>query len=288
MSRTVNALCIDLEHWYCSEFLTSYLPEKRQDQIIESLVPLLNLLDKYRVKATFAVLGTVAELHPEVVKEIFLKDHEVACHGYSHKMLHHLGKDRFEEEIKKSVELLQSITGEKPIGFRAPSFSLNNSTRWALEILIKNGFHWDASIFPIKTMLYGVPNAPLHIYKPSLADLTKNDPDGALIEFPMTVFRIMGVNVPVAGGFYLRVLPFWFLKFAIKRVIKERPAIVYIHPWETYSKTPRLRDIPVFSRFVTYYGINSALDKFERLLRTFEFTSVREVLELEKSDNRVV
>lgn len=274
-----NALCVDLEEWWCSEFLTKYLPEEKEEQVVEAVMPLLELLDKHNTKATFFVLGIVAEKHPELISAIHEKGHEIASHGYSHKTLYELGEEKFEEEIEKSVRLLKSITGEKPIGFRAPSFSLDNSTKWALKVLIENGFKYDASIFPIKTNLYGVPKAPLYPYRPLLEDVTKEDTNSSIIEFPMTVLKL-GINIPVAGGFYLRVLPFWFVKWALRRVNKERPAIIYVHPWETYSKTPRLRNAPLFSKFVTYYGIHSTLEKFELLLQEFEFSPVKEVLSI--------
>ena len=261
-----NALVIDLEHWYSNEFLTKYLPPEKVDQDIEAVKPILYLLDKYNVRVTFAVLGTYAERHPEIVKYIYDKGHEIQSHAYSHKTLHELGKDAFEDEIKKSVNLLKSITGERPVGFRAPSFSIDNSTKWAFEVLVKYGFKYDSSIFPIKTMLYGEPKAPVSIYRPSKGDVTENDPNGSIIEFPMTVLKF-GMNIPLAGGFYLRVLPLWFLRFGIRSVNKKRPAIVYIHPWETYPKTPRLK-LPLFSRFVAYYGINSSLSKLEYLLKS--------------------
>lgn len=273
----INALCIDLEYWWCSEFLTKYLPEEREDQIVESVIPILELLDRYKTKASFFILGAVAERYPEMVKNIFDKGHEIASHCYSHIMLQNLGKEKFEEELERSVDLLYSITGERPIGFRAPSFSLDNSTIWALEILSRHGFRYDASVFPIKTMLYGVPKAPLHIYRPSMDDITKEDSDGRIIEFPMSIIKL-GRNIPIAGGFYLRVLPLWFLKFAIRRVNRAKPAIVYVHPWETYHKTPRLDNISRFSKFVTYHGINSTLEKLECLLREFKFAPVREIL----------
>ncbi|MCD4651051.1 MAG: polysaccharide deacetylase family protein [Candidatus Cloacimonetes bacterium] len=272
----INALVVDLEHWHSNEFLTEYLPTNKVDQVPESAKPILDLLDKYNTNATFAVLGSVAEKHPELVKEIHEMGHEIASHACSHKTLHELGKDAFEDEMKRSVDLLKSITGKCPVGFRAPSFSIDNSTKWAFDVLEKYGFEYDASIFPIKTMLYGVPDAPLHIYRPSKEDITKHDPNGKIVEFPMTVLKI-GKNIPIAGGFYLRVLPLWFLKAGIRNVNKNRPAIIYIHPWETYPKTPRLK-VPLFSRFVTYYGIDSALKKFEGLLKEFKFGTIEEVV----------
>ena len=276
----INALCIDLEPWYSAELVRKYLPETEgdeDDQVIESVTPILNLLDRYKTRATFAVLGIVAERYPQLVKDIFNKGHEIASHAYSHRMLQDLGQEAFEDEIKKSVNLLASITGEHPIGFRAPSLSLNNATRWALPILLKYGFRWDASICPIRTFLYGAPGAPLHPYQPSLHDVTKEDVNGQLVELPMTTLRI-GVRFPVAGGFYFRVSPLWLTKSAIRRVNRTRPVNVYIHPWETYPNTPRVRNMPLFHRFVTYYGIDSVLDKLERILGEFEFRPVREVL----------
>jgi len=274
-----NAIVVDLEPWNSIELLREHITSEPVDQVRDSVRPILEVLDRYNTKATFAVLGSLALKHPELIKEIYDNGHEIASHAWSHKTLYELGKDAFEDEIKMSVEILESITGVSPVGFRAPSFSINNSTKWAFEILEKYGFEYDASVFPIKTMLYGVPNAPLHIYRPSQEDVAKEDPDGSILEFPMTVLNLgrINKNIPIAGGFYMRMLPLWFLKYGIRKVNKERPAIIYIHPWETYAETPRLQ-IPQFSRFVTYYGIGSALKKFDNILSEFNFAPIREVL----------
>jgi polysaccharide deacetylase family protein (PEP-CTERM system associated) len=240
------------------------------------LNPLLELLNKHKITATFAVLGKVAKEHPRIISQIHENGHEIASHSWSHKTLYELGPLDFEDEISRSIDLLSSITGERPLGFRAPSFSINENTKWAFKILEKYKFEYDASIFPIKTMLYGVPGAPLQIYKPSREDITKNDPNGKIVEFPMTVLKI-GKNIPISGGFYFRFLPLWFLKYGIKRVNQERPAILYIHPWEVYSQTIRL-DLPCVERLITYYGINSSLRKLEELVNEFEFTTIQNVL----------
>lgn len=272
----INALVVDLEHWYSPELLKNYLPEDPADQIPDSVAILLEVLDKHNVKATFAVLGSVAEMHPRLIEDIHDAGHEIASHAWSHKTLYELNEEKFENEIKKSVDFLTRIIGETPIGFRAPSFSIDNSTKWAFNILIKYNFKYDASIFPIRTQLYGVPDACLHIYRPSAENVAKDDPYGKIVEFPMSVLKI-GWNIPISGGFYLRVLPIWFIKYAIKRVNKDRPAILYIHPWEVYPETPKLK-LPLFPRFVSYYGIHSALNKLDELLSEFEFGPIRDVL----------
>jgi peptidoglycan-N-acetylglucosamine deacetylase len=276
----INALCVDLEPWYSAEIVKKYLPENyhtEDDQVIESTSLILKLLDKFNAKATFAVLGIVAEKYPELIKDIHKKGHEIASHAYSHKTLYELGEIEFEKEIIKSINLIESIIGVKPTGFRAPSFSLNNSTIWALNILVKYHFKYDASVFPIKTNLYGVPNAPSRIYKPSLIDIAKEDLSGNIVEFPMPCLKL-GINFPVTGGFYLRSLPLAYQKYAIKIINRTRPVILYIHPWEVNPQVPKLKNMPLFPRLITYYGINSSLNKIELLLKSFQFVPIYTVL----------
>lgn len=274
----INALSIDLEYWHSAEFVSDHASNIIENQIEKSVVPILDLLDKYDVKATFFVLGVLAENNPSIVKMVHEKGHEIASHCYSHKPLHVLGKKGFENELKKSIEILEGITKEEVIGFRAPSFSVNNSTRWAFEMLEKAGIRYDSSVFPIETSLYGVPDAPLQIYNPSINDIALEDPDGMIVEFPLSTVKLFR-NIPISGGFYFRLLPYWFVKFAIKKINLERPAIIYLHPWETSADTPRL-NLPLTHKFVTYYGLRNTLKKFEKILQDFKFAPVREVLEL--------
>ena len=274
----INAVSIDLEFWYSGEPFSNYLKDKVDTQIEDSTDFLLALLNKYNVRATFFVLGELAEGYPSLIKMIHKQGHEISSHGYSHKKLYMLNKDSFEKELKKSIEILESITGEKPIGFRAPNFSLDNSTKWVFRTLEKYGFKYDSSIFPIKTQFYGVPNAPLEPYKLSMDDITKIDDNSKIIEFPLSVVKIIK-NVPIAGGFYFRILPFSFIRLAIKKVNKDRPIIVYIHPWEIYPKTPKV-NIPFPINFLSYYKMESVLKKFENILKNFKFAPIKEVLQI--------
>ncbi len=274
----INALSIDLEYWYSAELVKRFVPEKKEDQVIEAIMPLLSLLDKYDIKATFFVLGTLAEKYAELIKLIHGKGHEISSHAYSHKTLYELGEVGFEVEIIKSNNILKSITKESPIGFRAPTFSINNSTKWAFKILAKYGFKYDSSIFPIKTKLYGVPNSPITPYKPSENDVSKHDPDGEIIEFPLSVAKI-GINIPIAGGFYFRFLPAYFIENAIRVINKTRPVVIYLHPWEMNTNTPRI-SLPLSSRFITYHEISSTSNKLEGLIKKFKFAPIREVLDL--------
>lgn len=279
-----NAFTIDLEEWYHPEFVTKFVPaHQRKDQVEDAVSPLLELLDRYDTRATFFILGQVAEKHPELIEKIYEEGHEIASHGYSHKHLHELSKEKFEDDLRKSMNMLESIIKEKIIGFRAPSYSIDQDTAWALDILERLGCKYDSSVFPLrfrKKSLYGVRNAPLYPYSPSKEDITKesDDRNRKIIEFPLSIVKLSGIKIPVAGGAYLRLLPAWFLRLAIKKINKEeRPAIIYVHPWETYEKTPRIK-LPFPHSQITYYGINSALKKVESLLRNFEFGTAKDVL----------
>jgi polysaccharide deacetylase family protein (PEP-CTERM system associated) len=274
----INALSIDLEFWYSGEPYSEHLPDIIEDQLDEAVVPLLDLLNRYNTHATFFILGSTAEKYPSLIKTIYRQGHEISSHGYTHKRLCMLNRISFEEEVRKSVELLKSITGEKPIGFRAPSFSMDNSTKWAFEILEKYDFKYDSSVFPFKTRLYGVPNAPLGPYKPSMEDIAKIDDNYKIVEFPPSVIKFLK-NIPIAGDHYFRLLPFWFIRLAIRKINSERPALIFIHPWETYPETPRV-NLPFPNSFIVYYGIRSSLKKIEQLLKEFDFAPIKYVLKL--------
>lgn len=273
----INALSIDLEEWYHSE-----LVEGRRStfsQVEDATKPILDLLDRYQTKASFFVVGEVAEQNPDLIRSIFQKGHEIGCHSFSHKLLWNLDENLFREELERFHSVIEKILGKIGMrGFRAPCFSIDNRNRWALRVLLDFGYQYDASIFPLKiSPLYGISGAPTRPYRISLEDVRKEDPQSPLMEFPLCPLVIGRLRVPISGGFYLRVLPLSFLHWGLKRINRSQPFVVYFHPWEGYEKTPRFK-LPRHKRVISYYGICSALKKFEFLLKHFRFARVDQVL----------
>jgi peptidoglycan-N-acetylglucosamine deacetylase len=281
-SSVANALTIDLEDWFhpelVREHLDSGLPEGRLLEIVPSI---LNLLNRYRVKATFFILGEAASQFPSLVQRIDQEGHEIGCHGMSHRMLGDLGQEGFKKELEDFRALIREILGDVTIrGFRAPTFSLNPNTRWALPILRDFGYLYDSSIFPKKLFwnpLYGLDHAPRRPYRISFDDLRREDPGSPLWEFPAAIARVGGIDLPVSGGFYLRTLPAFLFRWALKRMNEGGPFYVYLHPWEFDEKTPRV-SLPFLSREATYYGIRSVFPKLEGLLKRFSFSRMDEIL----------
>ena len=277
--KKINALAIDLEEWYHSELVEGRRSSFSQAE--EATGPILELLDRYQTRASFFVVGEVAERNPHLIQSIFERGHEIGCHGYSHKLLWKLDEGLFREELNQFHSVIERIVGKiKVKGFRAPCFSLDNRSKWALRILLEYGYQYDASIFPVKiNPLYGVSGAPTQPYRISLEDVREEDPKSPLMEFPMSPLKIGRLKIPIAGGFYLRMFPLPFLTWGLGRINRSQSFLLYFHPWEGCEKTPRLK-LPLLNRVISYYGISSALKKFEFLLRHFKFARVDQVLGL--------
>jgi len=264
-----NILSIDVEEVFHGEYARQYKSEKMNYRTPENIPSILKFLGEKGVKATFFIVGEIAEKFPEIIEMILEEGHEVAFHGWNHEPLWRLTPDRFSEEIR----IFKSIHPQC-IGFRAPSFSLNNKTKWALSILKEAGFSYDSSIFPTWTPLYGVYSAPIYPYTPSLTnDIAKEDEGKSILEFPLSVYELLGLRIPIAGGFWLR---FWNLKL-IKRGIrkmneKSYPAVFYIHNWELDEGLPTI-NMGIFGNFQVYYNLNKTKRKLMFLLKEFHFTN---------------
>lgn len=273
-----HALSFDVEDWYHPELVRPYVSEASGSIISEATHEVLVLLERHGVRATFFIVGEVAARYPDLVREIHAAGHEVACHGMSHRPLWDLTPDSLRAELKAFANVVTPLVGENPVvGFRAPTFSLDNRTAWAINVLREFAYQYDSSIFPVRTPLYGVQDCPSGPYYLSSGDVTRAGQPGDFVEFPLPAFRWACLKVPVGGGFYLRAVPFGVLVSLLRRVAKKAPFVLYVHPWEMYREIPRETLSPL-SRLVSYYNIEGATAKLEGLLRIFAFAPIREVL----------
>ena len=268
-----NILSIDLEDYFCD--LPFELWANYKERVVKNTKIILRHLDSYKAQATFFTLGYIAEKHPELIEEIIAKGHEISSHGYYHKDLRKISPSEFEKELSDSIKILEKISGDKVLGFRAPFFSISKNNFHMLEI-IKKYLKYDSSIFPVKTSLYGIPDAPRYIYLMSNKNPLTEDKDSNFTEIPLATLKIPLIgNIPIAGGFYLRFLPNSLIKIGIKKMNKDgHPAMCYIHPKDIDPNMPK---IPQYD-WHYYYGLNSAEKKFESLLKNFNFSSVREIV----------
>jgi polysaccharide deacetylase family protein (PEP-CTERM system associated) len=272
-----NAFTVDLEDWFQGLTSTSARPERwdgYEPRVEANTDRLLALLDEHGVLGTFFVLGPVAVQYPDLIRRIDAAGHEIGVHGYWHLMVHRLTPERFAEELDLALEVLAPLVTRPIIGHRAPYFSINGQSLWALDVLREKGFRYDSSFFPTRNMLYGYPQAP------RFPHMIGNPSDGnGLAEFPASTARWAGVNWPIAGGLYVRSLPYAVVRQGIRQLNRQgQPAILYMHPWELdtdqhfYHVTPR-------ERLTHYHGRRSLEGKLHRLFADFCFAPVRHVLD---------
>lgn len=283
-----NVLSFDLEHWHSATLLADAV-EDPDDHIEESTRIVLDLLDRHDVRATFFTVGEVAVEHPNLVGEIAATGHEVASHGHTHTPLFELSPAAFERELDRAAVAIERATGTRPDGFRAPNFSVNRGTAWAISVLETTGYRYDSSVFPIKTPMYGVTDAPIRPYVASVDDpfaVRSKQRDG-LLELPISVAGSR-LRVPIAGGFYARLLPIRILEVAIRRLRRRGvPASLYFHPWELNPEVP-IESPSLSRRFVSFHGIERLSSKLDHLLEAFEWAPAGEVVDrLERSDRPV-
>ena len=280
MRSPINAFTVDVEDYFHVAALSSAITREswptHESRVERNTERLLALLAERGVRGTFFVLGWVAERTPGLVRRIAASGHEIACHGFSHQLIYQQAREEFREETVRAKRLLEDLIGEAVLGYRAASFSVTRDSLWALDTLIDAGFLYDSSIFPIRHDRYGLPGAapePNRLSAPS---------GRTLVEFPMSAARFFGVQVPVSGGGYFRILPFWVTRAGLKQINERRglPFTFYLHPWELDPGQPRFK-VSALSRFRHYTNLARCEDRLRRLLREFEFTSMREALRLQ-------
>ena len=268
----MNILGIDFEEWFHPELVKPFVKNTNKEmKVSRGIRKILDWLNENKTYATFFVVGEILEEIPELIDQIKENGHEIGFHTMTHKKLHEIKtKEKFEMELEK----FRNIVGKDVKGFRAPTFSLDASTSWAIDCLKEFGYSYDSSIVPVKTKMYGLSKAEKYPYKISSSSLEKHDSKSEIWEFPLMKTKILGKNIPVGGGFYLRTLPTKIVQNSINQYNKKnKPAVMYIHSWElTPEHMPKI-DLPIKEKFITYHNIHKALPKMDELIKKFEFTS---------------
>lgn len=272
---TLNALSVDVEDWFCSTNLR-YMIDKTEWhryelRVVANTQRLLRLFAQHNARATFFVLGWVAERVPELVQEIEAHGHEIGTHGYSHTLLTQMTPAEFAADLEKALRVTARCTRQPILGFRAPAFTITPRTLWALPILAGHGIRYDSSVYPIGFHPeYGLPDGALAIHQIH---------DG-MLEVPLSCAEVCGRRVPCSGGAYFRLFPYRVSRFLLRRCNRQgRPVIFYVHPWEIDPGQPRIR-VRWGNYLRHYYNVPKTYWRLERLLKDFQFTTIRRVVGL--------
>lgn len=272
-----NALTVDVEDYFHVSALAETIDPSNwaqfQLRVETNTHRLMDLFDEYQVKATFFVLGWVAEHAPGIARQIAARGHEVACHGYSHQLVYNQSPEIFKQETHRSKHLLEDQVQAPVHGYRAASYSITKQSIWALDILAEAGFSYDSSIFPVRHDRYGIPDAPEHPYR------VETPAGNSLVEFPLSTAKYLGYRLPVAGGGYFRIYPYQLTRAGLNQVNRRgKPFIFYLHPWEIDPEQPRV-EVKWLSRFRHYHNLDKCEQRLRRLMQDFKFTTTRNVLE---------
>jgi len=259
-------LTFDIEEWFhlldidSLENVTNW--SKYEVRIYENTYRILDLLKKRNLKATFFILGWVAEKYPDLIKLISDQGHEIGTHSYSHLLIYKSSPDMFRKDLRKSIEIIEAVTGRKVRAFRAPGYSIKKDTMWALKILIEEGIEYDSSIFPAMRGHGGIKD--FEILTPFVIKYNNR----ILKEFPISVFNFLGNKIPFSGGGYFRLWPYVFIRYFFSN---SKYVITYFHPRDFDPKQPLLQNMPFIRKFRAYYGLKNAYKKLQRLLEDCEF-----------------
>jgi polysaccharide deacetylase family protein (PEP-CTERM system associated) len=243
-----------------------------ESRVCRNTERLLDIFDEFGVRGTFFTLGWVAERHPRLVRSIAERGHEIASHGYEHRLIYDQSPDAFRQDVRRAKRLLEDTAGVRIGGYRAPSYSITARSLWALDILIEEAYWYDASIFPIRHDRYGIPDSPRQTYSIERSA-------GTLTEVPGSTVRVGPVNLPVAGGGYFRILPYAWTRWGIGRLNRheQQPAVFYLHPWEIDPAQPRI-PAGALSRFRHYRNLHKTEGRLRRLLADFRFAPLNQLL----------
>lgn len=292
MKTIRNYMTIDVEdYFHVSAFEDQSPPASwgtRESRVKRNTDIVLGLLDERGVKATFFILGWVAERFPGLVRAIVANGHEIASHGYLHQRVALQDRETYRQDIRRGKGILEDRAGAPVVGYRAPSYSITRRTAWAFDELLEAGFRYDSSIFPMKHDFYGIPDWPRFggyaVKRENVwaaADRIEEH-DSAIAELPITTLRIGRFNLPIAGGGYFRLLPYGVTRWGLNRINRDerQPFVFYLHPWEFDPRQPRMEGASMKSRFRHYLNLDKTEKRFSRLLADFDFQPIVEGLDL--------
>jgi len=273
-----NAMTVDVEDYFQVAALASAIDESDWDtikpRVDNNTNRILEIFEKADIRATFFVLGWVAERHQGLVRKIVDAGHELACHGFSHKLIYDQSRSEFAAETARAKNVLEQVSGTPVHGYRAASYSVTDRSLWALDVIAETGFAYDASIVPARHDLYGIPGAKVSPYRLELGNGL------SLMEFPPSTISILGHNVSIGGGGYFRIFPYAFSRWGMRKINESRkqPFAFYLHPWEIDPEQPRVRT-NWKSRFRHYHNLHRFEPRLRRLLGEFHFGTMRSVVE---------
>jgi polysaccharide deacetylase family protein (PEP-CTERM system associated) len=269
-AKRIHIMSVDVEDYFMVEaFADSVSPttwDDRLSRVVDSTRKVLDLFDKHGAKGTFFFVGWIADKFPGLVRDVYSRGHEIACHGYWHRPVYSMAPEEFRTDTRSALRAIEDAAGTKVYGYRAPSWSITKDSLWALDILAEEGFTYDSSIYPIHHDLYGVPGAQRFSYR----HVCKNGL--SLQELPPATVRILGQNFPAAGGGYLRIFPMAYTRWAFEKYEESygERVIVYFHPWELDPEQPRIKS-GLKSRFRHYTNLHSMENRLKSLLENYKF-----------------
>jgi polysaccharide deacetylase family protein (PEP-CTERM system associated) len=272
----LNAMTVDVEDYFQVSAFDGVVSREQwpsmESRVVANTERLLDLFAAHDVRGTFFVLGWIAERHRSLVRSIAARGHEIASHGYGHRLVYGQTPEAFREDVRRAKRALEDAAGTAVLGYRAPSFSVTRQSLWALDVLLEEGHRYDASIFPIRHDRYGIPDAPRWPHR-------RKTGGGEIFEVPGSTIRLGGINLPVAGGGYFRVFPYGWTRWGIAHVneVEQQPVVFYLHPWELDASQPRL-GAPLLSRFRHYRNLHKTEPRLRRLMGDFRFAPLNAVL----------
>lgn len=277
MNRIVNAMTVDVEDYFQASAFDRVVSRaswlERESRVVANTHQLLEFFQRHQVRATFFILGWVAQHFPSLVRDIAAGGHELGSHGFHHQLIYTLTPEQFRDDVRRAKATIEDAGGCAVRGYRAPSFSIVRSSLWALDVLIEEGHAYDASIFPIHHDRYGIPEAPrtVHVIKRGA---------GEIVEIPASTVRVGRWNVPIAGGGYFRLMPYAFTRWGTRRLNAAGvPLVFYIHPWEIDTAQPRLQ-APRLTAVRHYVNLHDTLNRLERLVNDFAFDTIAATLDV--------